>query len=213
MSPDLVCLAPGDRAIEALRYLLSLNIQVAPVLDAKRRPVGMLALSDLIDLRPEERVSDRMSSPVRSVMAEADLAVAREAMADSGFHHLAVTDAEGHAVGFVSAVDLLRAELGRPPHHPSLAPFHDPRRGLPWVDAGPFAAATAAELPSAPGHLVLLAGSRIAWVESCHDLHHRAHDLLQHPPARVVLFLDGGPLRIRYAVLDEGHHRVLGAKG
>ena len=177
MSPELVCLSPTDRGPEALRYLLSLNVQVAPVLDDGHRPVGMLALSDLIDVRADEQVSDRMSSPVRTVAADAESSAAHEAMADTGFHHLVVVDAEGRAVGFVSAIDLLREGLGRTTSHPSLAPFYDPRTGLSWVEGGTFEAAAIEPLPQAPGHLMLMAGSQIAWVDSCHDLRHRAADL------------------------------------
>jgi len=40
-------------------------------------------------------------------------------MVDANIHHLVVVDDKGHAVGMLSALDIIRASIGAKPKHPS----------------------------------------------------------------------------------------------
>ena len=56
----------------------------------------------------------RVSRPVLTVSADADVEQAARLLAETDFHHLVVVDASGRAVGMISAVDFLRALEGMP---------------------------------------------------------------------------------------------------
>jgi len=134
-------------------------------------------------------------------------------MIRSGFHHLAVVDADGYAVGFVSALDLIRARHGLPASHPAAAPLYATTADDLWSDAIEFSEAGLADVPAQPGRFVLVADDDLVWTEPCHDLRGRLTELVERPVDRIAFFLEGGPLRLHIAVLEDGPHRVLGAQG
>ncbi len=89
-----------------------------PVLDERRRVVGMLTPTDVLAeaSKPPGRrplfVRDLMSSPAETVDASDPLEVAARRMIDAGIHSLAVTGRSGELLGIVTATDLVRALAG-----------------------------------------------------------------------------------------------------
>lgn len=115
MNSDLVYLRDGDRAISALRPILDFGITAVPVLDEEHRPVGVVALRDLVDC---EHSPPQASEPVVTVGITDSVESAARAMATSNVHHLVVVDSGGRAVGMLSSLDVIRGLLGLPAQHP-----------------------------------------------------------------------------------------------
>ncbi|MDB4993828.1 MAG: hypothetical protein JWM74_1260, partial [Myxococcaceae bacterium] len=110
MSSELLYLNEGSRLEMAKIPILELGVTAVPVLDEEHRPIGVLSLRDFArtDRRPQ------MSSPARSIRADAMLTEAASVLAEESLHHLVVVDAAGRAVGMLSALDVLRAVVGLP---------------------------------------------------------------------------------------------------
>ena len=115
MNPRLVYLREGDRPQVALRPLLDLGITAVPVLDDDHKPVGIVSLRDLVDKRGGP---PHMREDVRTILSTATIDDAAKKLVDASLHHLIVVDAQGLAVGMLSALDVLRALTGAEPNHP-----------------------------------------------------------------------------------------------
>jgi len=86
-----------------------------PVVDAKRRVVGMLTDRDICMAAYTQggvlralRVSSAMSKQVHACTPEDALSVAEELMRAKQIHRLPVVDADGHLVGIISLNDIAR---------------------------------------------------------------------------------------------------------
>jgi len=104
------------------------------------------------------------------------VAARRLGLADA--HHVVVVDSAGVAVGIVSVLDVLRAMLGLPAHHPAAFPHWDASTQSSWTDEWPVDEGYASNAPDAPGVLVLVRGlvgetDAVVWVEACANLRHR----------------------------------------
>lgn len=208
MTAQLFHVFPEDDAAEALDYLRILNIHAAPVLEHERgRAVGMVSQSDLTGDLTGVHVESRMNSPAIFVLASATLKDAARVIAESGFHHVLVVDAEQHGVGFLSAIDIIRAQLGW--HRPGGGageeePAPGPWAQLEWTDEEKL---TETGLLAAPGNAGLLLlqrdmpdGSKhVVWAESCAHVRDRLLELWQEPPARIARLLERGSLTFRAA--------------
>ncbi len=111
-----------DRVGEALDTLQSMAIRHLPVLDEDGELIGMLSDRDFgplmriftdgptaavpLSLR---RVAEFMSGDVVSVGTDADVREAIARMLEERISAVPVVDAEGHLVGIVSYVDILRS--------------------------------------------------------------------------------------------------------
>ena len=115
MSARLVYVAEGTRPRVALQPMLELGIATVPVLDESHRPVGVVSMRDLIETHDHPKVS----SPVKTILETASIEEAAREMVDANIHHLVVVDDKGHAVGMLSALDIVRASIGAKPKHPS----------------------------------------------------------------------------------------------
>jgi CBS-domain-containing membrane protein len=113
MNPKVLYLREGDRLTHVRRMILQFGVSAVPVLDETHRPVGVVSLRDIV---ADQQAT--MSSPAKTVRANATLAEGARALADADVHHLVVVDDEGIAVGMVSAIDLVRAFADRPSRHP-----------------------------------------------------------------------------------------------
>ncbi len=122
MNPKLLYIQEGDRLSLARAQILKFGVTAVPVLDAAHRPVGVVSLRDL----DREDHSVQASSPVRTVRSEATVEEAARALAELNVHHLVVVDEHGVAVGMVSALDFVRAMVGRDVRHPAPARFQPP---------------------------------------------------------------------------------------
>jgi CBS-domain-containing membrane protein len=120
MSRELLYLEAGSRLDLAKAPILDFGVTAVPVLDEDHRPIGVVSLRDLVRAdRPAQ-----MSSPARSILAEAPLEQAARILAEESLHHLVVVDATGRAVGMLSALDVLRALVGLPAAAPRQSSAH-----------------------------------------------------------------------------------------
>lgn len=215
MTPQLFTCVPGEAASGALEYLMMLNIHAAPVLDEDtHEPVGMISLSDLTGDLANVTVEQRMSYPAAFVLQTAPVSEAARVVAHTGFHHLVVVDADHHAVGFVSAIDVIRAEQGwtRPGAPPSEPPPASPE--LEWSGQERLTETGILAAPEGPGIFVLLRVPEdlpptVLWAQATTDLRERLGELCDDPPARIARYLERGHLSFRAAsVPDEAHRRA-----
>ncbi len=214
MTPQLFSCVRSEPAAEALDYLMMLNIHAAPVVEEESgEPVGMVSLSDLTGDLKGEVVEQRMSYPAAFVVHSAPVGEAARVIAHTGFHHLVVVDAEHRAVGFLSAIDVIRAHQGwtRPG-----APSPEPAPASPeleWSGAEELTSTGVLAAPDGPGvfvltHVVEGRPSTVVWAQGTMDLRDRLHELLNEPPPRLARFLERGSLRFRAAgVTDMAQRR------
>jgi CBS domain-containing protein len=113
MNPKLLYIREGDRLTMARSKIIEFGVTAVPVLDEDHRPVGVVSLRDLDRIGHVEA-----SSPVYVVKADATIEEGARILLDSGMHHLVVVDADGVAIGMVSAIDFVRAFSGRATTHP-----------------------------------------------------------------------------------------------
>lgn len=214
MTSQLFSCAPDEAANGALEYLMMLNIHAAPVLDEDtHEPVGMISLSDLTGELGDQTVGSRMSYPAGFVLQTAPVGEAARVIAHSGLHHLVVVDADHRAVGFVSAIDVLRAQQGwtrpgAPPAEPAPA---SPE--LEWSAQERLTETGLLAAPEGPGIFVLLRvpvdlPPTVLWAQTTTDLRERLGELLEDPPPRLARYIERGHLYFRAAtVLDEALRR------
>jgi CBS domain-containing protein len=213
MTPELFTCIPGESAAGALDYLVMLNLHAAPVLaEQTHEPVGMIALSDLTGELGEDTVESRMSYPAAFVLQTAPVGEAARIIAHTGFHHLVVVDGEHRAVGFVSAVDVIRAlqgwtRPGAPPAEPAPA---SPE--LEWSGQEMLSETGILAAPEGAGIFVLLRvpddlPATVLWAQSSKYLRARLGELLADPPPRLARYLERGHLKFRAAAVPDDAHR------
>lgn len=209
MSPQLFSCVPAEPAADALEYLMMLDIHAAPVLDeVTHEPLGMIALSDLTGDLAEDTVEQRMSRPAVFVVQTAPVGEAARLIAQTGFHHLVVVDGEHRAVGFVSAIDVIRANQGwsrpgAPAGEPAPAAAH-----LEWSASQELTEIGQQAAPEGPGVLVLLRvpddlPPTMLWVQSTSNLRGLLREFLDDPPPRLARYLERGHLHFRAAAVPE----------
>lgn len=209
MTRQLFSCLPSDTADDALEYLMMLNIHAAPVLDeATQEPKGMVSLSDLTGNLEGETVEQRMSYPAAFVLQTAPVSEAARVIAHTGFHHLVVVDGDHRAVGFISAIDVIRSQQGwtRPG-----APLDDPPPGSPeleWSGDQVLTETGVLAAPEGPGVFVLMRVPEdlpptIVWAQGATDLRERLAELREEPPARLARYLERGQLHFRAAAVPD----------
>lgn len=126
MNHELVYLRAGEREQLALRPILEFGISAVPVLDDDHRPVGVIALRDLVD---GKHFPPSATSPALTVRIDEPLESAARAMAEANVHHLVVVDSAGVAAGMISSLDVVRGVLGMEAKHPkAITSFNGVRR-------------------------------------------------------------------------------------
>jgi IMP dehydrogenase len=112
MSTNVLTVPFSATLAQAALLLHDARVGGAPVVDARGRVLGMLSQTDLADPRhagaPDAPVADAMTRVVFGVREEDALKWAIRLMVDEHVHRVAVTDASGHLVGIVTAMDVLR---------------------------------------------------------------------------------------------------------
>jgi CBS domain-containing protein len=215
MNREVFSLHSEDSADDALADLIALGITGAPVVDAKGSPLGVLSLRDLAGRREGDTAGQLMTRPAAVVREQDAIAQAGRLLAETGYHRLVVIDGEGHAVGLVSALDVVRGLLGVPAVHPASFPHLDPELGLVWTDDQPLVAGGLEGAPDGPGLIVLVHGGagvpeRVVWAEAAHDVYARLTDMLSTPQADqpvLAYWLGRGSLRFRAAAVREADLR------
>ncbi|RCK77941.1 MAG: histidine kinase [Candidatus Ozemobacter sibiricus] len=133
MTADPTVVAPETPLAEAVRLLLARGFNGLPVVDARRRPVGILTQGDLMtrggvplrlgllsefasDQQSEalarlagRTVAEIMTSPVMTVAADQPLSEAVKMMLDRGLKRLPVVGTSGEIVGMLARSDVFRA--------------------------------------------------------------------------------------------------------
>jgi CBS domain-containing protein len=180
MNRELLAVLP-DTPAQAVRELLrAFAIDSAPVVDEHRRPLGMVTARALLE--GTGTAAERMSSPARCAEGSTDIQGAARRLALEDAHHLVVVDSAGVAIGIVSVVDVLRAMLGIPAHHPCAFPHWEAVTGASWTDEWPLDPEHASHAPDAAGVLVLVRGlvgetDAVVWVEACGNVRERVRTL------------------------------------
>jgi hypothetical protein len=156
--------------------LRTFAVGAVPVVDENRRALGMVTATLALDA--SGTAGDRMMRPATCIEGSTAIedAARRLALADS--HHLVVVDGAGTAVGIVSALDVLRAMLGIPAHHPAAFPHWNAATQCSWTDEWPLDQEHASQAPDAAGVLVLVRGlvgevDAVVWVEPCANVRKR----------------------------------------
>ena len=184
MNRELFKVGPNAATSDVLNSILALGITGAPVVDDQGRPLGMVSLRDLVAATGTP--SDLMTRPAVTIEEDARVAEAGHRLAETGRHRLIVVDAEGRAIGVVSALDVLRGLLGLPITHPAAFPHFDAETRLTWTDDVPLDLGHLDIAPDGPGLLQLVHGGaglpeRVVWVESCENVYTRLTDMLVEP--------------------------------
>jgi CBS-domain-containing membrane protein len=115
MNAQLVYVREGDRPELALRPMLEFGITAVPVVDEADRPIGTVSVRDLAD---PKRTGKVISAPAATIAVDSSMALAARILADRDLHQLVVADADGRAVGMLSALDVIRGLLDIAPRHP-----------------------------------------------------------------------------------------------
>lgn len=110
---DTTCVRADVALDEAREMMLAEHIRALPVVDERRRLVGMLSKSDLlrsgeVRKRRKKTVADVMTPLAHGLPEDAPVAYAISLMAFEGMHEVPVIDPEGHVIGMVTANDTLR---------------------------------------------------------------------------------------------------------
>tara|TARA_R110001592_G_scaffold4318_14_gene24367 strand:+ start:240 stop:656 length:417 start_codon:yes stop_codon:yes gene_type:complete len=116
MTADLVCFTPDTDLAKAIDTLLQHRISGAPVVDERKRLVGILSEGDclkgtLTGSYFEEasiKVRDVMTRLVETIDLDADIISVAERFVQSGRRRFPVLD-DGRLVGQISRRDILRA--------------------------------------------------------------------------------------------------------
>ncbi len=138
MTCQAICINDSDRLTEAIRIMDDEGLSVLPVINSQSRLVGILSVSDLIEITHELQtditamgyvrdklrdflvkmlidqgdttlVRDVMTSPVETISPQTNLVVAARKLVDRRYHHLPVIDESGTPVGMLSTKDFVRA--------------------------------------------------------------------------------------------------------
>jgi CBS domain-containing protein len=214
MNRELMSLRAEHPVDYALTAIVAMGVSAAPVVDGRGALCGIVSWRDLVGSRSEV-VRDCMSRAVETVHPEDRIEHAAMTLAAGGYHHAPVVDRQGALVGFVSALDLLRAFVGQPAGHPDTFPHWDAATRAAWTDEEVLSDARIGAAPRGPGVVVYLQGGRgrkeeVVAVEQTHDVRARLLDFLTEPAARPDLAraLESGTLRYRAAAIADPAHRA-----
>jgi len=142
MTRDVLCVSADLPVAELIGVLVQRGISGVPVVDAERRPVGVVSKTDLLRLvhspQPQDPTADPPTLRVRDVMmpvafclpANESIAKAAALMAFESVHRIPIVGTRGEIVGLVSPLDVLRwvastsgfvvGDRARPPGRPDL---------------------------------------------------------------------------------------------
>lgn len=215
MNHELFSMRATEPVHDALNYLMALGISGSPVLDEVGQPIGMVSVRGLLRAAQEDPVSRHMSRPVVTIRDLSTIDEAARLLGETGYHRLVVVNADGRAVGMVTALDVVRGLIGMPASHPAMFPHYDDDTSLLWTDDTVLEFDRVEAAPDAPGVLVLIHGEagqpeQVVWAESTENVRQRLIDILSAPRARIPAlesWLVRGKLRFRAAAHDDAATR------
>jgi len=115
MAKMVIAVRPKDSVRLASKRVLDEGIGAVPVLDEDGRPVGLLSQTDLLNaalLGENLSAAELMTGRMIAVHEAATMSLAMETMARERVHRLIVVDEDGHAIGILSVMDVLRWTTG-----------------------------------------------------------------------------------------------------
>jgi len=116
MAKMLIAVRPEDTVRLASKRVLEEGIGAVPVLDEEGRPVGLLSQTDLLNaamLGEDLTAAELMTGRMIAVHEEATMSHAMLTMAQERVHRLIVVDEDGHAIGILTVMDVLRWTTGQ----------------------------------------------------------------------------------------------------
>ena len=213
MNRELLAVLP-ETPVKAIRELLrTFAIGAVPVLSEERHPLGLVTAGAVLD--GGGTAADRMSRPAMCIEGSAGIETAGRRLALADTHHVIVVDSAGTAVGIVSALDVLRAMLGIPAHHPAAFPHWNAAMQSSWTDEWPLDGEHVAQAPDGAGVLVLVRGlvgetDAVVWVEACSSVRQRVAALTALGPSEepaLASLLGRCDLRFRAAAVPNDADR------
>ncbi|MCP4335689.1 MAG: CBS domain-containing protein [Gammaproteobacteria bacterium] len=116
MATELVCFAPDDDIIDAMRTLLERHISGAPVLDSDGQMLGLLTQKDCLAIVYNTayhqdwggQVEQYMSREVEHIDADSSILEVAEKFLHSNFRRFPVLR-DGRLAGLISRHDIMRA--------------------------------------------------------------------------------------------------------
>ncbi len=116
MVTDVVCFAPDDDIIHAMRILLDQHLSGGPVLDASGQIVGVLSQKDCLEIVYNTayhqdwggQVEQYMSRKVEHIDADSSILEAADKFLHSSYRRFPVLR-DGQLVGQISRHDIMRA--------------------------------------------------------------------------------------------------------
>lgn len=209
MNRELLAVRSETSLLEVRDLLQSFRVGAVPVVDDANRPIGVVSLRDLFDAKG--LAGERMSKPAICVDASTTIDHAARQLARTDRHHLVVVDGAGVAVGMLSTLDLLRAVLGLPTHHPAAFPHWDEATEVAWTDDWPLDEQGCSQAPDAPGFLLIVGGApgerdAVVYTEPCPSVRARVLELISvgsTPPSTFLPHLSRGGLRFRAAAVSD----------
>lgn len=119
MSPEVTCLDSELDAQRAAEFLEMAGVTSAPVLDDNAVLVGVVSSTALARIRLETtdsfEVEDAMTTQVVTLSEHSTLGEAARLMAARGFDRVPIVTDDGHLVGVICAMDLVRWLASRIP--------------------------------------------------------------------------------------------------
>jgi len=113
MTPDPACVTEKDGIVEAVRIMKNEDTGVVPVVDDKRKLIGMITDRDIVVRLVAEgrnpldcKVNEAMTRHVRSVGEEALMDEVLHVMRSANVRRVPVCDQSGRIAGIVSMADL-----------------------------------------------------------------------------------------------------------
>lgn len=115
MTKNPACCTPEQKTNEAAKLMVECDCGEIPVVDDKRKPLGVVTDRDIIvrvvarDEDPREwPVREAMTSPALTVTAETSLEECRRLMEENQIRRVPVVDKNGIVVGIVALADIVR---------------------------------------------------------------------------------------------------------
>ena len=119
MSPEVTCLDSELGADRAVRFLEMSGVTSAPVLDDNAVLVGVVSCTSLARIRADSmqvfEVEDAMTTEVVTLFQHSTLGEAARLMTAHHLDRVPIVTEDGHLVGVISAMDLVRWLAGRTP--------------------------------------------------------------------------------------------------
>jgi CBS domain-containing protein len=207
MNREVFSLRPDDAADAAVRHLLALGINGAPVTDGRGRVVGHASLRDLLS----STVAERMTTSPEVARIGTTIEEAGRQMIRHRVHRLIVVDDDLRAVGVASLLDVTSALLGMPVVHPPAFSHFDRALGVTWTDEAQLTLDSIASAPDGSGVFVLIRAEpgkpdQVVWSEGVTNVRTRLLELLSKTQEDIVLvrLLDEpAQLRFRAAAIED----------